>query len=369
MKLSDLGEFGLIQKIRRSAGRPAPPVVIGIGDDAAALRLSPAATLLATTDMLLEGVHFDLSYSDFYSLGWKSAAANLSDIAAMGGLPRFCLISLGIPSSVPVENIASFYRGLETVLRAHGTHLVGGDTCLSRGGFVVNVAVLGESGKTRIVTRAGAKPGDRIFVTGTLGDSAAGLEILRNAPDRIIRGQAPCGMRNEKPGRTKSEKQRFRCKDLKSEIRNLKSAMKSLTTRHLRPTPRVEWGRAIARAGCANAMIDVSDGLSSDLGHICEQSRVGAVIYAEKVPLSPALRRASGSLSQPSLSYALSGGEDYELLFTVPQEKMRKCGSLNIAATEIGEIVSGTGIRIVEKGREKRLRLTGYDHFAGMTGR
>ncbi len=177
MKLSALGEFGLIEKIRKSVVRPSPSVLIGIGDDAAVLKTSLSAVLLATTDMLIEGVHFDLAYTDFYSLGWKSAAVNLSDIAAMGGIPRFCLTSLGIPPVLSVAQITEFYRGLNGLLKAHRTMLVGGDTCSSPGGMTVSVTVLGEAEKKSVVSRAGARPGDRIYVTGTLGDSAAGLEI------------------------------------------------------------------------------------------------------------------------------------------------------------------------------------------------
>src|SRR5512146_410191 len=191
MKLSDLGEFGLIDKIRKSTAQPSPAVQIGIGDDAAVLNMPASASLLATTDMLIEGVHFDLSFTDFYSLGWKSAAVNLSDIAAMGGSPRFCLTSLGIPPFFTVKQITGFYRGLNALLSGHRTALVGGDTCSSPRGMTVSVTLLGEIEKKFVVGRGGAKPGDRIFVTGTLGDSSAGLELLRMRSSEF-------GIRNEK---------------------------------------------------------------------------------------------------------------------------------------------------------------------------
>jgi len=347
MKLSSLGEFGLIHRIQKQSPRRTPGVMIGIGDDAAALRVSANALLLATTDMLIEGVHFDLSVMDFHSLGWKSAAVNLSDIAAMGGLPRFCLTSLGIPPRIPVEHITEFYRGFNALLRAHKAGLAGGDTCSSRDHLIISVTVLGEVTKKRMLSRAGARAGDRIFVTGSLGDSAAGLELLqlRNAPRTR---QAPCGMRN-----------------IKSEIRNPKSAIARLVERHLRPVPRVEWGRNISLSGCASAMIDISDGLSSDLSHICEQSNVGALIYSNKIPVSPILLRAMDNLRKHPLRYALSGGEDYELLFTVPPAHVKRLQLLNIVATEIGEITRTRGLYIVDdKGREKTLKPTGYNHFA-----
>ncbi len=343
MKLSELGEFGLIEKIRKIAGRPALPVKIGIGDDAAALKVSSASILLATTDMLLEGVHFDLTYTDFYSLGWKSAAVNLSDIAAMGGFPRFCLSSLGIPGSVTADQIASFYRGCNALLRAWKTVLVGGDTCSSRKDLVINMMVLGETGKGTIVTRAGAKPEDRIFVTGTLGDSAAGWEILKKG----------------------SKGRGLKAVNSPSSVRNHRTAIAELVRKHLRPEPRVAWGRKIALSRCAHAMIDISDGLSSDLAHICEQSGVGALIAAEKIPLSPKLRKIAGYLEKPPLHYALSGGEDYELLITVPPRSIRKLHSLGLPVTEIGEITRARTMLIVDgEGATAPLFPTGYNHFA-----
>ena len=181
MKISDLGEFGLIDRIGKTAPRNAKRAPIGIGDDAAALLLSPSSVLLATTDMLIEGVHFDLKTTDLYSLGWKAAAVNLSDIAAMGGVPRFCLTALGIPTSLTVEQVDEFYRGFSVCIRKQGTVLVGGDTCSSPKGLIINVTVLGEADRKRVITRSGARPGDLIYVTGTLGDSGAGMELLRIA--------------------------------------------------------------------------------------------------------------------------------------------------------------------------------------------
>ena len=344
MKISDLGEFGLIGRIQKLAPRNTPSTVIGIGDDAAALKLSASRILLATTDLLLEGVHFDLAYTRFSDLGWKSAAANLSDIAAMGGIPRFCLTALGIPPSVSVEQITEFFRGFNALLKNYHAALVGGDTCSSRRGLFVSVTALGEIEPGRIVTRTGAKPGDRIFVTGTLGDSAAGLELLKS------------GARSRESG--------VRSKNFKFEIRNPQSAIANLIQRHLRPAPRVTWGRKLALSGCASAMIDISDGLSSDLAHICEQSGVGAVLSPEKIPLSAALRKAVARLKQPPLHYALSGGEDYELLFTVPPAKVKRLLSLKLPLAEVGSITAGKSVSLVNgRGNKMPLLPSGYDHF------
>ncbi len=338
MKLSNIGEFGLIRAIQKLSFQRSPGTMIGIGDDAAVLKIGPATLLLATTDMLIEGVHFERSFTNFNSLGWKSAAVNLSDIAAMGGVPRFCLTSLAIPARIPVEAVKDFYRGLNALLRVHKTILVGGDTCSSKSGLVIGVTILGEANTRTVISRTGAKQGDRIFVTGTLGDAGAGLELLK------------AGVRAGKD---------------KSAIRLSQSAMRTLIQRHLRPVPRVEWGRKIALSRCASSMIDVSDGLSSDISHICEASGAGAVIISDTIPLSTSLLKTAGRLRKPPLHYALSGGEDYELLFTVPHAKMKRLASLNIPATEIGMITGERKLFIVDaKGGKKPLKPTGYNHFA-----
>jgi len=338
MKLSDIGEFGLIERIREAGARSASRALIGIGDDAAALLVDPGEALLATTDLLLEGVHFDLRTTDLYSLGWKSAAANLSDIAAMGGLPRYCLTALGIPVSFTVEALAEFYRGLRACLGKFGTEVVGGDTCRSRRGFCIGVTLLGETREGRAVTRRGAAPGDRIFVTGTLGGSGAGLELLQKNVRRKTSG-----------GRGKGKAQ---------------SAIRKLIERHLRPVPRVNEGIQLAGSGAVSAMIDVSDGLSSDLGHICDESCVGAEVHAGRIPLSRELRAAASLLARPELDLALFGGEDYELLFTVPPEQVARLRSLPVRAAEIGVVTPGAGMILVdERGRRSSLSPAGYDHF------
>lgn len=338
MKISDLGEFGLIAKIKQQSKGRSPSTLIGIGDDAAALSLSSSKKLLATTDMLLEGVHFDLSYTDLYSLGWKSAAVNLSDIAAMGGVPRFCLTALGIPSGISVEQVKEFYKGFHALCRKYNVDLVGGDTCRSEKGLVVSVTALGEVEKKKMLTRAGAQPGDLVFVTGTLGDSAAGLELLR--------------MRNAK----------FGMRNKSSELRTPNS---ELLLKHLRPNPRIESGRKIALSGCATSMIDISDGLSSDLGHICEESRAGAEICADQIPFSKDIRKAADLLMAAPLHYALSGGEDYELLFTVSPSKLKKYLSLKIVSTPIGSIIAGNRMFLINNGKRAVLKPKGFNHFSG----
>jgi thiamine-monophosphate kinase len=331
MRLSDIGEFGLIERIRRSFAKRSIHAPVSIGDDAAALLLSPGTMLLATTDMLIEGVHFDLATADYFSLGWKSAAVNLSDIAAMGGAPRFCLAALALPNGTTVEEVREFYRGFMRPARKHGVLLVGGDTCRSKHGLVVTITVLGEAKRPQVITRAGARPGDLVFVTGTLGDSGAGLELLKR--------KTGAGRRSSGAG--------------------------TLIERHLRPVPRIAWGRKLAESGCVSSMIDVSDGLSSDLGHLCEESAVGAEILEERLPLSAALRKVTG-LRHSAAWYALSGGEDYELLFTVRPDKRKKLLSLRIPATEIGRITRAKERTLILPGGTKApLVPSGYDHFRG----
>jgi thiamine-monophosphate kinase len=333
MKISDIGEFGLIDRIKQQTKRRSPSTVIGIGDDAAALSISPSKKLLATTDMLLEGVHFDLSYADLYSLGWKSAAVNLSDIAAMGGVPRFCLTALAIPSGISVEQIKALYKGFHALCRKYNVDLVGGDTCRSEEGLTISVTALGEVEKKKMLTRTGAQPGDLIFVTGTLGDSGAGLEILGSGYKG--RGAAIRG----------------------------KGSKSALIQKHLRPVPRIEWARKIALSGCATAMIDVSDGLSSDLWHICEESRVGAEIAADKIPLSKDILKSADHLKAAPIHYALSGGEDYELLFTVSPSGLKKFRSLKIVSTQIGSIIAGNKMFLTANCKRAVLNPKGFNHF------
>lgn len=326
MRLREIGEFGLIGRIA-SRAVAGPAVRIGIGDDAAATEPSPGRWLLTTSDMLVEGVHFDLAYTDPLRLGRKSLAVNLSDIAAMGGEPRDFLLSLAIPPGLAVEFLDLFTEGMLALAAEHGVALVGGDTCRSVAGLVISVTLHGEQRPERTVRRSGARPGDRIFVTGTLGDSALGLELLR---------------RGEREGWA--------------------------VERHLDPSPRVAVGLALAGSGLATAMIDVSDGLVADLGHILELSGVGARVEANLLPLSPHFRQGACLVSADPLALALSGGEDYELLFTVPAGREGEVASCltrtGVPATVIGVIAEGSGVTVAgPDGRELHPLREGYNHF------
>lgn len=326
MKLAELGEFGFIGTIAaRAAGSPG--VTIGIGDDAAATLPTPGMSLLTTADLLAEGVHFNRDWSDPHTLGRKSLAVNLSDIAAMGGIPRYALLSLAVPEDLPLEFLDSFMTGFLDRARQFDVALIGGDTSASRGGLFVNVTLMGEQYPERIVTRGGAQVGDLICVSGTLGDSALGLEALRRG-ERL-------------PG---------------------------ALARHLDPEPRVELGLALAAAAIPTAMIDVSDGLIADLGHLLRLSGCGGRVEIAALPRSTEYREACGRFGKDPYALCLGGGEDYELLFTLPApmlDEARKLGDATGApVTVIGGIVTEPGLYLAApQGGEYNAPIKGYDHF------
>ena len=325
-QLTELGEFGLIGLVAARAGT-AEHVPIGIGDDAAAFRWQNGCLGLATSDMLLEGVHFDLSYCDPWRLGRKSLAVNLSDMAAMGGRPRNFLLSLAIPATISVEFVDEFSSGLLDLANDFEVKLLGGDTCSSRSGLIVSITLYGEQEQSRIVKRTGALPGDAVFVTGTLGDSALGLELLR-----------------------KGQREGY------------------CIERHLDPKPRVGEGMALAESRLVSAMIDVSDGLLADLGHITDSSGVGARLWLDRIPLSSefAAHFANGCSGRHALAF--SGGEDYELLFTAPAHRCSEIRELlarfGTPVAEIGEITANPGILVVSpEGSIVPVAKAGFDHF------
>jgi len=334
LKFSEIGEFGFIDSIKGQFDIAAQGVIKGIGDDCAVLSASPGRALLFTTDMLVQDIHFMIDRIPFYQLGRKAIAVNLSDIAAMGGRPLIALISLAIPVETEVEAIHEFYRGMRDICEHHNLTIGGGDTVASPDKLVINVSVLGDAKKSEVLYRSGAGPGDMIYLTGPVGDSAAGLKILTNeiTPSEGMRGY--------------------------------------FIKAHNDPAPLVETGEIIAASGLAGAMIDLSDGLLSDLGHICEESRVGALLLADKIPISQELTMLANSAGFDPLELALSGGEDYQLLFTVPAEheqgidKLFKDRDLH-PPYHIGEIGQGPGIRMKRAdGSPAELQARGFNHFA-----
>jgi len=327
--LEELGEFGLIRRVAERVGKGAG-VTLGIGDDAAAVAQGGGLVTLCTSDMLLEGIHFDLSLCDPMTLGRKSLSVNLSDIAAMGGEPRYFLLSLAIPRSCTVDFVDDFTNGLLACAAKYDVTLIGGDTCAAPDRLVISITLLGEQVPGKVVRRDGARKGDSIFVTGVVGDSALGLQLLRQG------------------------------------VRSGGAVM-----RHLDPSPRVREGKTLAAAELATAMIDVSDGLMADLGHILEKSAVGAEIHLDSLPISAQYQAGFRRAGEAFYALALTGGEDYELLFTTPpsragevKELFRELGT---PVTEIGTITAGSDLRLISAdGNLLPMQERGYDHFAGV---
>lgn len=333
MKFSEIGEFGFIESIKKECIASFKGVIKGIGDDCAVFGPYSGRVLLFTTDMLVEDIHFLMDKITPYQLGWKAIAVNLSDIAAMGGRPLFILLSLGIPVEMNVELIQDIYKGMKDICEHYRVNILGGDTVASPDKLIINISLIGDAKKKEVIYRSGARPGDKVYLTGNVGDSAAGLKILKNdiSPPHSI-GSHFIKVHNE-------------------------------------PKPLIETGRIIATSGLASAMIDLSDGLLSDLGHICKESGVGAMLFRSKIPLSSELKLLASLANFNPLDIALSGGEDYLLLVTVPEEKIqdlellfkdKKPSPLYL----IGEIREKEGIGMVnDDGSIEEIVLRGFNHF------
>ena len=331
-QVSDIGEFGLIARLTSMLPQPAN-VLVGPGDDAAVVRLSSGLTVVATCDMFVESVHFDFATCRAAQVGWRAMTASLSDIAAMGCKPIFATISIGIPQDTLVGTIEQIYHGLTDAARVHAVAIAGGDTVRSPGRLVLDVSVIGEPVAGRYLTRSGACDGDLIAVTGYPGQAAAGLELLLSA---------------RRPGDRREEE---------------------LVRAHLEPQARVEQGLFLAQTGSVNAAIDLSDGLVQDLGHICEMSKLGALIDIEKLPIASYLSEYCERNSKNPIEFCLSGGEDYELLFTVRKglEEQLILGwrdRFDIAITVIGRMSAEfDGVRLKDGDRVALSKGGGYDHF------
>jgi thiamine-monophosphate kinase len=330
-----IAEKALIAQVRRLAGARRPAVVAGIGDDCAVLRLEPGRgkargkakdkskenDTLVTTDFTLEGIHFRRDWHSPESVGRRCLARGLSDIAAMGGEPVAAFLSLALPRDLPQSWVGRFARSLISLTERYGMTLAGGDTAESPNGVLADIVVVGTVPKGRAVLRSGARPGDRIYVSGELGGSAAAVWQMRKRSKKKLNPR-------EHP-------------------------------RHFFPEPRIELGRVLREEGLASAMIDTSDGLSTDLVHICEESGVGAELRAEVIPRAsvgwPAL--------EVDLQFALHGGEDYELLFTSPHGKRVPSRIAGIAVTQIGHITRQRKIFLRNRGRVYELEPLGWEHF------
>ena len=334
MKISELGEFGLIDLLAKMVGHAQDKqltselqLIIGIGDDAAAWH-GDTTIQLATVDSLIQDVHFSLAVVSWNDLGWKALAANLSDIAAMGGVPRYALVSLALPGHIEVEDIIALYQGMIELAQPSGVTIVGGDTTSAPHVAITVTLFASSSGQDKhILTRSAAKPGEKVAVTGELGAAAAGWEILTQKP------------------------------------RFAPEFTASLRSAFLRPHPRINEGQLLVEQGVKTA-IDTSDGLISDLSHICKASHVSARIEADRVPIQSVLKTNFGGRA---LELALSGGEDYELLFTASAETITKVKmAASCPVTIIGDIIADKPGKITlvdSQGSPFNLHQAGWEHF------
>ena len=334
------GEFELIRRIRAALPEPDPSVVTGIGDDAAAVMTGPGMTTLMTTDTFVEGIDFDVGFSSWRQIGWKSLAANYSDIAAMGGVPRHALTTLCLPAHRTVKDVEALYAGFRDLTRHTGVSvsIVGGDLSSTDGRTVVSIMLTGEAEGKHITTRGGARVGDMLCVTGHLGASEAGLRLLQSAREQPASGRPP---------------DRF----------------EDALFRHRTPVPRVREGGILARSGWVHAMIDVSDGLSSAALHLCRSSGVGLTLDGIALPIADETRRTMEELRLDPVRTALESGEEFELLCAVAPDRVDRLAAelaerTGTPLTPIGECVSGDrGCVFTDHTGRRPLRPKGYDHF------
>jgi len=312
MRIEKIGEFGLIERIAKKAGKGR--ALVGIGDDTAVLKYG-GKLLLWTVDTLVEGDHFSLEWFSPRQVGMKAIEINASDIYAMGGIPKQALVALVLPHGTRVELVDGTYEGMLSAAKKHGIEIVGGNITHGRQ-LAIDVTMLGTAEKKKLSLRSGAKPNDLICVSGPLGDSRAGLIVF-------LRG---------------------------------KRGFKKLRKKYLEPKAKPEKAKKLA--GKVNAMIDVSDGLASEVRNICTQSKCGAVLHHEKIPVSREAKKLAARIGTDAARFALFGGEDFELVFSVPEKKFRK-----EMGVPVGKITKGRKIFLEKKGVRLPLEKFGYDHF------
>ena len=334
-EISTIGEFGLIKRLTEHIQIQNAETKYGVGDDAAVLDFSNQQTLV-TTDLLMEGVHFDLVYTPLKHLGYKSAIVNFSDIYAMNGTPKQITVSLAVSKRFCIEDLEQFYEGLQLACQLHGVDIVGGDTTSSVTGLAISITCLGVGNSESITYRHGAKETDLICVSGDLGAAYMGLQLLEREK-AVFEGQ--------------------------KEINPDFSGKEYLLERQLKPEARKDIIEALAKEGIRpTAMMDISDGLSSELMHICTQSKVGCRIYEERIPIDYQTAVMAEELNMNVTTCALNGGEDYELLFTVPLTKHDKVASMK-GVKVIGHITKaelGCGL-ITRDGQEFELKAQGWN--------
>ncbi len=332
MRLDQIGEFGLINRLERIVHLDSDRVVCGIGDDAAVIRNRPGSEIVLTTDALIEGIHFDLAYTPLKALGWKALAASLSDIAAMGAVPVCAVVSIAIPRTWTVEDVEKMYSGLAMCGEHYGCPIVGGDTLCSLNASYVCVTVEGEIESGKAILRSGAQAGDLLCVSGELGGARTGYEVLSSNADR-------------------------------------KQYPKSIK-RFLKPVPRLKESSELVGGMPITSMIDISDGLVSEIRHLCKYSGVGCLIYENRIPVAKEAIQWAEKTNHPLSRYLYESGEEYELLFTISKEVVDDglpfslfTGKMNFSV--IGEMKrAADGIQILKGGKILSPESTGWDHFS-----
>ena len=373
-----MNEFEFIARLREqaSARKHSTRIVKGIGDDASVIREVANRDLIITTDLLVEGVDFYRQVMPPRLLGHKALAVSLSDIAAMGARPYWSLLSFGMLRDAWNGSFKDeFVSGYFALADQFGVTLSGGDVSETKEGIVVDSIVLGEVESGAAVLRSGARAGDQIFVTGNLGGAAAGLKLIELGA-RVEQRSEVRGQRSEtaatnagtEPEVVASGLRQATNLDATPHLRNEEDCIQALLLRQLRPEPRVGWGIVLGEERLATSMIDLSDGLSSDLHHLCKESNVGAIIDAASLPLDKNVKQLCGRRALDPLALALHGGEDFELLFTVAPENMSRLPKRvdGVAISRIGEISAERDhVEIKEKNRIWKLEPKGFEHFAG----
>ena len=348
--ISDIGEFGLIDRIAAIAAPTldaAPGLIEGIGDDCAVYELSKSVLQLATTDLLLEHVHFDLLTTPLHHLGSKAISVNVSDICAMNAKPRYALVSIALPPKASIEFVETVYRGMSETARLYNTALAGGDTSASSAGVAISVMVAGEVEKKKISYRKGAQPGDLVCVTGSLGGAVAGLRVLMREKNIMLE--------HIKHGEPYDN-------DVMSNLSEYDEAIR----RQLLPSARMDIIDFFHKQNIVpTSMIDISDGLASDLAHICKCSGVGAYIEESRIPIHSQTRHIADEFQEDAVNYALTGGEDYQLLFTLKTEQFAAIAS-HPDITVIGKITPEKGSMLFCDiyGMNVNMKtIGGFDHF------
>lgn len=338
--LSELGEFGLIDRLTKNIRHFHPETLKGVGDDAAVFSTGETVMLLST-DLLVEGIHFDLTYMPLKHLGYKVAVVNISDIAAMNGIPKQMTVSIAVSSRFPVEALDELYAGILTACEKYHVDLVGGDTSSSVKGLVISVTITGTARLEEVVYRSGARPGDLLCVTGDLGSAYMGLLILEREKKVF---QANPAMQPELSG------------------------FDYQIGRQLKPEARTDIRNVLMGAGIKpTAMIDISDGLASEILHLCKQSKTGCRLFEEKIPIDPQSRELALEYNIIPTIAALSGGEDYELLFTVSQSDYEKIKDIE-GITIIGHMTDKPGERVMVTPDGKQVELTAQGWNAWTSG-